>query len=304
MGGGLAFGEVREVRLGGGRVRYREFGEGPAVVFVHGLLVNGGLWRDVVPPLAEGGFRCVVPDLPLGGHSPAMRPDADLTPPGLARLVAELLEALDLRDVTLVGSDTGGAICQLVVAGRPERVGRLVLVNCDAYEHFPPPLVAPFKWGAFVPGFVAALAQAMRLPPVGRLLYALLAHRDPGPEVLRSYFAPFVREAGVRRDVRKVLRGVDKRHTLEAARSFPAFRKPVVIVWGEDDPVFPRRDAERLARDFPNARLERVARSRAFVSEDRPERLAELVAGFSRPGAGQASSATRPGEGSNADVVH
>jgi pimeloyl-ACP methyl ester carboxylesterase len=207
------------------------------------------------------------------------------------------------RDVTLVGSDTGGAISQLVVAGHPERVGRLVLVNCDAYEHFPPPLVAPFKWGAFVPGFVAVLAQAMRLPPVGRLLYALLAHRDPGPEVLRSYFAPFVRDAGVRRDVRKVLRGVHKRHTLEAARSFPAFRKPVVILWGKDDPVFPRRDAERLARDFPQARLETVARSRAFVSEDQPERLVGLLAGFARPRVSQASNAARLVEGSDADVA-
>jgi len=285
-----AWGEVREARLGAGTVRYREFGEGPAVVFVHGILVNGNLWRDVVPPIAGGGYRCIVPDWPLGGHEPAMRLDADLTPPGLARLVAEFLEALGLRDVTLVGSDTGGGIAQLVLARHPERIGRLVLVNCDAYEHFPPPLVAPFKWAAFVPGSMTALAQAMRLPPVGRLLYWLLAHRDPGPEVLSSYFAPFVRDAGVRRDAAKVLRGVHKRHTLAAARSFSGFRRPVLIVWGEDDFVFFERDAERLARDFPDARLERVARSRAFVPEDRPERFAELVLGFLgiREGAGDA----------------
>jgi len=249
-------------------------------VFLHGILVNGDLWRDVAPVLAGRGYRCIVPDWPLGGHYPAMRPDADLTPPGLARLVAEFLEALGLRDATLVGSDTGGGIAQLVVARHPERIGRLVLLNCDAYEHFPPPLVAPFKWAAFVPGSVTALAQAMRLPPVGRLLYWLLVHRNPGPEVLRSYFAPLVGDAGVRRDVAKVLRGLHRRHTLEAARSFPAFHKPVLIVWGEDDFVFFERDAERLARDFPDARLIRVARSRAFISEDRPERLVELMLAF------------------------
>lgn len=280
-------GGVREARLGAGVVRYRELGNGPAVVFLHGILVNGNLWRDVAPILAGRGYRCIVPDLPLGGHEPAMRPDADLAPPGLARLVAQFLEALDLDDVTLVGSDTGGAIAQIVVAAHPERVGRLVLANCDAYEHFPPPLVAPFKWAAFVPGFVSVLAQAMRLlPPVGRLLYRLLAHRNPGPEVLASYFAPLVRDAGVRRDVTKVLRGFHRRHTLGAARAFPDFRKPVLIVWGQDDLVFFERDAERLLRDFPDARLERVARSRAFVSEDRPKLFAELALGFLRERAG------------------
>jgi pimeloyl-ACP methyl ester carboxylesterase len=275
-------GPYQEVRLPQGLVRYREAGSGPPLVFIHGLLVNGDLWRRVVPHLA-GEFRCIVPDLPLGAHLPAMDPGADLTPPGLARLVADFLAALDLRDATLVGSDTGGGIAQIVIARHPERIGRLVLTNCDAYEHFPPPLVLPFKWGAFVPGFVPALALALRaFPPAGRLLYALLAHHNPGRAVLTGFFAPLGRDPGVRRDVARALRGVDKRHTLAAARAFPAFRKPVLIVWGEDDLVFPMRDAARLAHDFPAARLVPVARSRAFVCEDQPERLAALITQFVR----------------------
>lgn len=276
-----ASGEVGEVRLAQGVIRYKEMGTGEPIVFVHGVLVNGGLWRDVAPPLAEAAYRCIMPDLPLGGHSYAMDPDADLSPPGLARLVADLLEGLDLRAVTLVGNDTGGGISQIVISERPERIGRLVLTNCDAYEHFPPPLIAPFKWGAFVPGFVSGLAYLLRISPAfGRLLYALLAHRTPEKEVLASFFGPLVRDAGVRRDLRKVLAGVSNRFTLEAAKSFASFRKPVLIVWGKDDFVFFRRDAQKFARDFPDARLEWVAGSRAFVSEDQPERLANTILAF------------------------
>jgi pimeloyl-ACP methyl ester carboxylesterase len=140
-------GGVREVRLGGGEIRYREEGEGPALLFVHGILANGTLWRDVVKGLSDR-FRCVAPDLPLGGHAAPMREDADLTPRGVARILADFMAALDLRDVTLVGNDTGGAICQIVVAEHPERIGRLVLTNCDAYEAFFPLFISPFHYGS------------------------------------------------------------------------------------------------------------------------------------------------------------
>src|SRR3954453_3631883 len=89
-----ALGEARDLRLSSGTIRYRERGSGPAVVFVHGLLVNADLWRKVVPAVAAG-HRCIAPDWPLGSHEVAMRPDADLSPPGVARLIAEFLEALD-----------------------------------------------------------------------------------------------------------------------------------------------------------------------------------------------------------------
>jgi len=114
---------------------------------MHGLLVDGRLWRKVVPRL-EGDFRCIVPDWPLGSHVRALRPDADLSPPGLARIVADLMEALDLDGVTLVGNDTGGAISQLVATRHRERLARLVLTPCDAFEVFPPALFKPLVWAA------------------------------------------------------------------------------------------------------------------------------------------------------------
>src|SRR5947207_1461710 len=106
-------GGVHEVAVSGGTVRYRERGAGPAVLFLHGLLVNGDLWRGVSPRVAEAGFRCVVPDLPLGSHEVPMEKDADLSPPALARMIVELIDRLGLEKPVVVANDTGGALTQL-----------------------------------------------------------------------------------------------------------------------------------------------------------------------------------------------
>src|SRR5437588_8574893 len=118
------------IELSQGRIHYRDHGSGPAVVFVHGLLVNGLLWRNVASAL-QAQCRCIVPDWPIGSHSEPLRDGADASPHGVARLIAEFLEALSLEDVTLVANDTGGAISQLLITERPERIGRVVLTNCD-----------------------------------------------------------------------------------------------------------------------------------------------------------------------------
>src|SRR4051812_49042765 len=115
-------GERRTVEVPAGTLEYRERGGGPPVVFAHGAAVNGDLWRKVAPALA-GDHRCIVPDLPLGGHSLPLRGEPDLSLFGLADILASFLDALDLSDVTLVANDTGGAISQAVVARRPERLG-------------------------------------------------------------------------------------------------------------------------------------------------------------------------------------
>ena len=273
--------EARETRVGGGVIRYRDEGDGRALLFVHGVLANGTLWREVVARLSEN-FRCIVPDLPLGGHSVPMESGVDLTLPGVARMVVDLMEELDLREVTLVGNDTGGAICQIVISNHPERIGRLVLTNCDAYEAFFPLLLRPVELGARVFGvrFVDFLTWTVRPRPVQRLMLRTAARRRVDDEILDAYFAPLLSDPGVRRDLTRFLAQVSNRYTLEAASSFPNFRRPVLIVWGEDDLFFLKRYARRLARDFPDATLEFVPDCRAFVPEDRPERLAELIESF------------------------
>ncbi len=278
-------GEEREVRLGQDVIRYREVGSGPTIVFVHGLLASGVLWRDVVAGLS-GRFRCIVPDLPLGAHALPMGRETDMSPRGVARLVADFMSALGLGDVTLVGNDTGGAICQIVIAEHPERVGRLVLTNCDAYEAFFPwqfNLLFHHVPRLLGPRYVDLLAWLLRARSARRLLLKTVAKRRMDEATLDAYFANLIGNAGVRRDLTRFLRQVSKRYTLEAAKRFPGFRRPVLIVWGTDDVFFLPRYARRLQDDFPDARLRFVTGSRAFVPEDRPGALAAHIADFVRP---------------------
>jgi pimeloyl-ACP methyl ester carboxylesterase len=274
--------ELKEIRLPQGRIRYQDTGSGEPIVFVHGLLVNGALWRKVTP-LLEGAHRCIVPDLPLGSHQIPMAAEADLSPPGVARLVSDFLDALELDGVTLVGNDTGGAICQLVAAHHPGRLGRLVLTPCDAYENFLPPAFRPLQYGAHVPGLITALVQGARIGAIrrGPLGFGMLIKRRPmDDEALRGYLAPFLADRGVRRDALKVLRGISNRQTIEAAERLRNFDRPTLIAWAPEDRFFKLRFAERLVSDIPNARLVRIEDSLTFVPEDQPERLAEAIAGF------------------------
>ena len=211
-----------------------------------------------------------------------MADDADLSPPGLADLIAELLEVLGLEDVTLVANDTGGALAQIVAAEHPQRIGRLVLTNCDAFENFPPPAFKPLVVGlGRVPGAAAALELLGRSRTVrGASMKLAPLTVDPVPdELLKAWISP-LRDRRIRRDLVKVLRGISSRYTIAAAERLRTFARPALIVWGLRDGFFKLSDGERLAALLPGARLERIENARTFVQMDAPERLAELVAEF------------------------
>lgn len=268
------------IQIPQGSIPYRASGDGSPIVFVHGLLVDGRLWDGLLPHLP--GHRLIVPDWPLGSHRSALRADADLTPPGLAAIVAAGLDALDVHDVTLVANDTGGAIAQLVVTRHPDRIARLVLTNCDAYENFLPPMFRPLQVAARIPGAAWAIAQALRSPRVRNLpmAYGRLSHAHLDDALTADWLAPVQTDPGVRRDVIKILRGIAKRYTEQAALELRRFERPVLIAWGRDDPFFKPRYAERLAADCASARLEWIDGSRAFVPIDAPAALGALIAEF------------------------
>jgi pimeloyl-ACP methyl ester carboxylesterase len=211
-----------------------------------------------------------------------MRPDADLSPPALARLVADFLMALDLEDVTLVGNDTGGALCQLVVTRHPERVGRLVLTPSDAFDNFPPRLFHYLVWAARVPAVLDLLLRTLRVDVLRRspLVFGWLAKRPIEAAALESYVRPALASAAVRRDVVKLARGLDPRFTREAAERLRGFTRPVLLAWAPEDTLFPIAHARRLAEILPDARVAEIADAWTFVSEDQPERLAALIAEF------------------------
>ena len=297
-----ALGKGQELRVPQGTIGFHETGSGPPLVFVHGALVNANLWRKVVPQLADR-FRCLTLDLPFGSHLKAMPADADLSPPGLTDIVADAIEALGLDDVTLVGNDTGGALCQILVTRRPERIGRLLLTSCDAFDNFPPKVMQPTVPIIVLPGAIPVLFAPLRLAAVRRRMVTLIraAKRPVEQQTADSYALPSLRSRTVRRDTRKLMRGVDKRHTLEAAERLPTFDRPVLIAWSREDKFFPTTDAQRLAELLPQARLEWIDDSYTFSPEDRPERVAELVAELARdagPAAtGQDGAARAPAVG-------
>jgi pimeloyl-ACP methyl ester carboxylesterase len=274
---------MEEVRLPQGTIRYREQGSGEPIVFVHGLLVNGRLWERVAERL-QPDFRCIVPDWPMGSHTTPMEPDADLTPAGFAKLVADFLDELDLTGVTLVGNDSGGAISQIVATKHPQRLARLVLTNCDTYEDFPPKLFSYLKLMARIPGALAATGQTLRFKPLRRspLAYGVLTKSRIDDALLDAWIRPGLENPDVRRDTRELILGISPEYTLEAARELEGFDKPTLFAWAPEDRWFKVSNAERLAASMPDARVERIPDSKTFVSIDQPERLAELIRDFVR----------------------
>jgi pimeloyl-ACP methyl ester carboxylesterase len=269
------------VTLPAGPIHYRESGEGTPLLFVHGLLVDGTLWRKVVP-LLESDFRCVVPDWPLGSHTTAMNRDADLSPPGVARIIADFIQHEGLEDAVIVANDTGGAISQMLATEYPDRLAGLVLTPCDAFDNFLPPLFRPLQALARIPGALGVVMQAMRVRRLRRLPFGFgwLTKRPVPDEVVDGWLRPFLNDRAIRRDAEKVLRGISRTQTRRAAAKLASFPKPVLVAWAPEDRAFPFEDGERLAELIPNGHLARIEDSYTFVSEDQPERLAELVREF------------------------
>ena len=267
------------VSLAQGEVAYRDLGEGDPIVFVHGLLVDGRLWDGVAERLARG-HRCLVFDWPLGSHRIAMDPAADLSPPGIAELIATTLDALEIERATIVGNDSGGAISQMFTAAHPERVGRLVLTNCDILENFPPfpfNLMPPL---ARMPGGMALMTAPFRIGAIGRATFAPLAKHRIDPVLVESWLEPALGDREIARDARKLITGVHKSQTIEAAERLRDFERPVRFAWGVDDRFFRIASAERLAAMLRDARIERIEDARTFVALDQPDRVAELIGEF------------------------
>lgn len=277
-------GTCRTLDVPSGSLRYFESGptDGPVVLFVHGLLVNADLWRGVVPGVAGAGFRTLAVDWPLGSHEIPM-PRADLSPPGVARMIASFMDQLELEDVTVVANDTGGALTQILMAQDPDRIGRVVLTPSDSFERFFPPMFWLLPRLAKVPGGTAVLVRLLQLPLIQRLPLAFghLAKRPMPTSTLESYVRPALRRE-IRRDLRSFLTRVHNSHTQVAATALRGFEQPVLLAWAPEDTLFPISLAERLVEVLPDARIVRVDDSRTFVPEDQPDVLAGLITEFAR----------------------
>lgn len=272
---------MHTVELTAGTIEYDAYGpaEGRSVVFVHGYAMGASLWRPLAQRLAEHSLRCFAPTWPLGGHRRAMRPAAELTMRGVAAMVDEFLTALDLEDVVLVGNDTGGAIAQIVAGEFGDRVGALVLTSCDAFEHFPPPILAPLITATKVPPVFRAALKTMGTRIGRRHAYGALSHGDLDA-LTAEWTRRLVRDPGIAEDLRRFTASLNRQNTLDAAARLPQFTKPALIAWSADDVFFEQEDGRRLARVLPDARLEVIANARTFSMLDQPDVLAGLIVDF------------------------
>jgi len=266
-----------------GPVDYRDLGpraaDAPVAVFVHGFLVNATLWDAVAEKLAADGVRCILPDWPLGAHRRPANPGAVLSPLTVAGAVTGLLDALDLQHVVLVGSDTGGSLCQLALRGDTHRVRGLVLTNCDAFEQFPPRFFVPLFTLARYRAAVWTLAQQTRLRAVRHspLGFGPLLNRPRPAGLTRGWIQPLLDSAAIRRDVTRFARGMQRTELVNAATWLSRFQGPVHLVWGTRDKHFTIGLGRRLASAFPSAHLDEVADATTFVPIDRPDTVVNAV---------------------------
>jgi pimeloyl-ACP methyl ester carboxylesterase len=273
---------VRRVEVSAGTLTYVDTGgTGPVLLFTHGLLMDASQWAAVIARLRDS-FRCVALTLPLGGHPIPMRPDADLSLAAIPQLIEEFAEALDLRDVTLVQNDWGGAQV-LIAIGRPVRIARMVLTSCEAFDNYPPAVARPIVLLARIPGGLRFFMALLRLRVIRRApgAWGWMSKRPVPTELMNGWFGPATESAAVRRDLAKYVTSVPSREILLtwASRS-AAFTGPVLIVWAAEDKVMPPEHGRRLAELFPNGRLVEIADSYTLIPQDQPALLAGHIRDF------------------------
>ena len=277
---------MSQIELSAGTIEYEDTGgEGPTLVLLHGLLMDASLWDDVIADLSVD-HRCVAPTLPLGAHRHAMNADADLSLRGIARLVTELLDRLDLRGATVVGNDTGGALVQLLVGNGATRVSRIVLASCDAFDNFPPGLTGKtlVLTGKLPPAMFGLFMQQMRLRPLRRLPIAFGWLTKRGDAATARWMKPVLQQREIRRDTVRVLRAAaaEKRLMLDAAECLPAYDRPALVVWASGDRVMPPDHGRRLVELLPQGRLVEIPDSYTLIPLDQPARLAQIIRDFPR----------------------
>ena len=248
-------------------------------MFVHGLLVDSRLWDGVAEGLA-GEFRCIAARLADGltraGDGSRGRP----LPRRPRGPIAEFIGQLGLDRATIVGNDSGGAISQILVTRHPERIERLVLTNCDMFDHFPPfpfTLMAPV---AKLPGGMKLLQAPFRVGPIARFTYRTLAQKEIPPALVDAWLRPAAADAGVAADTRKLIVSAHKGLTIEAAERLRGFDRPALLTWGVNDRFFELGYARRLAAQMGDARVVEIEDAKTFVPLDQPRRVAEEIAAF------------------------
>jgi pimeloyl-ACP methyl ester carboxylesterase len=262
----------RSVQTRSGRISYTEQGEGLAALFVHGVLLNGHLWRHQLPHLSDI-RRCIAVDLLAHGDT-EIAPDQDVSVTANAEMLRELLDALHISQVDLVGNDSGGGIAQIFAASHPERVRSLTLTNCDAHDNWPPEAFQPFLAMAAAGGLRGTLEAMLSDKSVYRSPQALgPAYEHPErltDDSIEQYLRPLVRTEQRTRDLQRFLAAFDNEHTLAIEARLKTLTVPTLVVWGTDDVYFDVKWSRWLADTIPGTRSRvELAGARIFFPEER-----------------------------------
>ena len=271
---------VHVARLQDGDIQYNDVGEGPTLVFLHGVLMSGSVWDPVIDLLRDD-FRCIVPTLPLGSHRSPMSPTADLTLAGFGRLVNEFLDSIDVQAATLIGNDHG-AVLAAAVDGSP-RVERLVISSCEAFENYPPGLPGKnLRLIAALPGGLLVATQLLRIRAFRQLPVTMgwLAKRPLPDNVVDQWLEPSRRDRGVRRDLRRYAARARRRDMVSLCQRLSTVRVPCLVIWTPEDRIQRPDHGRRLAGAIPGASLAEIPDSYTLVMRDQPAAFAEKVHGF------------------------
>jgi len=261
----------RSVQTPSGRISYVEQGAGPVALFVHGVLLNGHLWRHQLTHLSDI-RRCIALDLLAHGGT-EITPGGDVSVTANAQMLLEFLDALGIDQVDLVGNDSGGGIAQIFAARHPERVRSFTLTDCDAHDNWPPEAFKPFLAMAAAGGLRDTLNAMLNDKSIYRSPGALGPAYEDANTVsdadIETYLRPLLDDRKLK-DFERFLAAFDNKHTLAIEGGLKKLQAPTLIVWGTDDVYFPVEWARWLAKTIPGTkRTVELTGARIFFPEER-----------------------------------
>jgi pimeloyl-ACP methyl ester carboxylesterase len=256
-------------------LEYNEWGQGEPILFIHGAFSNGNTWRKVIPALSKH-YRCIVPEWPFGGHRIPVSKQTDLSPTGVAEIIAQFINSLQLPSVTIIANDTGGAYAQVFAALHPTRVDKLILSNCEGFEVFPPQKFKSLGNSVKIPGYTYLMGQLFRIKSFLKkpITFGLLSNSLSGQDLQDLYVKNFIQNSKVRANFKSLAIAWHPKYTLMAAQKLSEFKKPVLVLWGQDDKaLFPVALGKRIAAIFPSSEFIEIPRSMTYIQEDQPQQM-------------------------------
>jgi pimeloyl-ACP methyl ester carboxylesterase len=283
MTAGEFFKDARIAKTASGNISYVERGSGPVALFVHGVLLNGWLWRNQLDELADM-RRCIAVDLLAHGRT-EIAADQDVSVTANARMLAEFLDALKIDQVDLVGNDTGGAVCQIFAALNPNRVRSITLTNCETHDNWPPEAIKPFIKMVADGGLGDTLSAMLNDTNVFRSPEGLGAayerSQDVSDETIDTYLRPHVRTRQRTRDLERFVLAFDNKHTVAIEPKLRALRTRALIVWGDDDVFFDVKWSQWLDNTLQGANRRVVLQgARIFFPEERAKQFNRELTAF------------------------